>query len=596
VDEKYLTLKLTLTQTGQESYRSRIEQSPLGASKGAGWDFKLSPEELADLNSFTATMSTPDPNPEEVREFGQKIFDLVFKREVLDKYNKCLGLAQGSSDKIRIRLAITILTDDLLTIPWEYLHNGDNFLLNEDHTILRVIDELADRKTSPLPIQRLLVVMANPGSQNPASSTYPPFDAETHRSQLEQKLHDLGGGLHWEVLMSADKDKLEKKIRDEAFDALYFVGHGTFMKTRQGQLILEKNNNQPDPLDASLLALWLAARKGDDRVRFVYLNSCSTSKTDDTNPFAGVAQRLMRDGKIDAAVAMQTDVLQSAALPIAIGFFDELRRGQSPEQAMSLARFKAGDNHSWGVPVLYGHLGGAEEFERDGLARLLNVKASESSFAFLLPNFRLGVPLDDFKNNKYVLNPEPGYWYPGETLALTDARAAWDVLKLVAQIADPENVEILKEENYEESNHSHFFVFGSKSNELVSRILENYSAEFEFQYEPIDRPSIWVLRDKKNERSYAISAPYKGKPGQYEKAVDYGVIEKIMSPDGRTFFLISGLGDRATRGCGKYLFGHWRSLLKEFGNGTFRIILQFGGRELHGQRISRTTGKPFQPK
>jgi hypothetical protein len=595
VEEKYFTVKLTLTRTGAESYRSRIEQSPLGASKGVGWDFKISPAELADLNSFVATMSTPDPSPEDVRVFGKKIFDLVFQKEVLDKYNRCLGLAQGSTDKTRIRLAITILTDDLLPIPWEYLYNGDNFLLNEDHTIIRVIDELADKKTSALPIQRLLVAIANPGSQNPASSTFPPFDAETHRANIEQKLKNLGD-LHYEVLMPATKSGLENKIRNEAFDALYFAGHGTFMKTRQGQLILEKNNH-PDPLDASLLARWLADRKSDKRVRFVYLNSCSTSKTDDANPFAGVAQRLMRDGKIDAAVAMQTDVLQSAALPIAVGFFDELHRGQSPEEAMSLARFKADDAHSWGVPVLYGHLGGSEEFERNGIARLLNAKPRESSFAFLLANFRLGVPVDDFQKTKYVLHPEPTYSYPGETLALTDARAAWDVFRLVAQIAEPEKLEILTEEDFEESDHSHFFVFGSKSNELVSRILENYSAEFEFKYEPKEQPGMWVLRDRNNDQSYAIAAPHKCEAGEYERKIDYGVIEKIITPDGgRTFFLISGLGDRATRGCGKYLFSHWKSLLKEFGDSTFRIILQFGGRDLHGQRISRKTGKPFQPK
>src|SRR5262249_44611721 len=160
--------------------------------------------------------------------------------------------------------------------------------------------------------------------------------------ELGERLDALKG-LKYEVLMPATSTTLEKKIRDASFDTVYFLGHGVFTPDQEGQLVLETDQNEPAPLDASDLAQWLTNPDGDQRVRFFYLNSCATSKTDAANAFAGVAQRLMRDGEIDAAVAMQTNVQQTAALEIAVGFFDELLRGKAPEQALSLARNKASD-------------------------------------------------------------------------------------------------------------------------------------------------------------------------------------------------------------------------------------------------------------
>src|SRR5207245_708364 len=107
----------------------------------------------------------------------------------------------------------------------------------------------------------------------------------------------------------------------------------------------------------------LAEMVCESTVRFVYLNSCSTAATALTNLFSGVAQRLMLDGQIDAVVAMQTPVAQTAGLTIAQGFFDEVGRGSSPELALALARTDPDDFHNWGVPVVYSYLGGAEDLE-----------------------------------------------------------------------------------------------------------------------------------------------------------------------------------------------------------------------------------------
>jgi hypothetical protein len=585
--EKYLTIKLTLTQLNEVKpeqiekarYRARIEQSPLGASRGPGWDFKLSAKDHEKINQFIAKMAAKKSlSKPEVEALGEKLFSLIFNDGVSDKYNQCIGrLTEG----VRLRLAIAILTEHLVGIPWEYLHDGNGFLLLSNHLIVRIIDELAEKKAPFGPIERLLVAIANPGKEHPEEALFTPFDAQAHEQEIAERLKTTD--IDYEVLNHCSRDKLKEKIRSGTFDALYFAGHGVFTPNLEGQLILEDDKNGVDPLDATELALWLS--NPDDnpayRVRFAYLNSCSTAKNTSLNPFAGVAQRLMRDGNVDAVVAMQTDVEQTVAFDMAADFFEELqqRRGKSPEQAMALARVGGGDAHSWGVPVIYTHLAGPKDFDKNRLAYFLSAKPDKSSYGIFLPTFIFGALVGEIKG-EIKLDPPQSYYYKGETLALKDTESGLDVIRLLTHIASPEEIKLYRATDQQEADCSNWFIFGSRSNKIVQSVLgkKDYSPRFEFDYAPADQPGKWMLNDTKLKQFHCIDAPHTGKKCEYDDKDDIGVIEKIVSNKlGRIFFLLSGLGDRATRGCGWYLYKHWDDLLREFGNSPFGIVLKFPG-------------------
>ena len=606
MDEKYLTLKLVISDLPDEQakeeqkepakprskrYRSRVEQSPLGASSGSGWDFEVTPELRDSIDSFIRKMPGVDLNKADVRSMGQRLFSLFLKEgPVGDKYRACMEqTSEQSNPKVRLRLAITIVAKDMWKIPWEYLHDGKEFLVRNNHSIIRVIDELPEQQTAYSPIKRLLIAIANPLKND----LFKPFDAQGHLDQLKTRL-DLLRGVKTETLMPAVRSSLETKIRDGNFDAIYFLGHGTFSNDDEGQLILEDDNGDIDPLTATEFKEFLTRTPGGKNVRFVYLNSCSTSKTDSANVFAGVAQKLMLQRAVDCAVAMQTNVQQKAALNIAVGFFDELLRGSAPEQALSLARGKALDNHSFGIPVIFSSLGGPEELDKNRIAHLLSASPLESTFGFVLPNFRFGVPIDINDKTEYKLQPEPKYFYPGETFACRDMEAAWAVLRLVTQVGSSDNIRLLTASSDLDEPYTHCFLFGSKSNDIVSTVLKNYSATFRFDYDPSDYPGHWVLRDADNvDVVHKILDPHSRPQGDYEKAEDIGVIEKIVEED-KVFFLFSGLGDRATRGCGLYFYKYWRKILQEFGNGSFKMILKFPGGKLSvPTRISRSKGTEF---
>jgi len=85
------------------------------------------------------------------------------------------------------------------------------------------------------------------------------------------------------------------------------------------------------------------------------LNACEGARTSRKDPFAGVAQSLMRQG-LPAVVAMQFEITDSAAITFAHSFYTAIANGYPVDAALSEARkaiFTQGNELEWGTPVLY---------------------------------------------------------------------------------------------------------------------------------------------------------------------------------------------------------------------------------------------------
>jgi hypothetical protein len=424
---------------------------------------------------------------------------------------------------------------------------------------------------------------------NPTKSeAFVPFDAEAHLKTVGDALRGIGG-LTITPLLHPRLEDIEQALRQNRFDAFYFVGHGVYLKDGGGHLVCE-NQGEPVFLPADDLAAWI---RESNSLRFVYLNSCSTAVTSGVNPIQGVAQRLMRDGRVSAVAAMQADVNQASAQRIAENFFKLLSDDKSPEDAMLLSRTKAGDLHSFGVPVLYSTLDAPAQFERNRLAALLSM-TEDSSCALLLPSWIMGLPgkAGEAANLKGLEGDQ--YYYRGPTFATADVSSAWSIANLVGSVLPPDKIQLRSNHDVGNVIASHRFVFGSQSSGILAGVLELFEPEFSFDYKPADAPGYWVIRDQKNGNCYEIQKPNDLDYETYLGTTDYGVIQKFTDKTSqRVYFLIAGLGSRATEGCGYFLRDHWEELLREFGNQDFGIVVKFpqnlGPQE--GQRQPRETGK-----
>ena len=130
MEERYLTLKLTLSELAEGRYRSRIDSSPLGASEGSGCDFDLSAERIKNWVTYAPGGSAPTHAA--LSDIGRALFVMIFGGTVLQKYKQCLAVANDR--QARLRLALAVLPSPLVAVPWEYLHDGSSFLLKGDPT------------------------------------------------------------------------------------------------------------------------------------------------------------------------------------------------------------------------------------------------------------------------------------------------------------------------------------------------------------------------------------------------------------------------------------------------------------------------------
>jgi hypothetical protein len=583
VEQEYYTVKVTISPL-DGGYRSRIEsQLPHGANFGAGNDFKL---DIEPVKQFASQLSAGSLSRGGVLDVGKHLFEAVFQNAVRDKYHELKAIAKDR--KLRLRICLALHSPELINIPWELLHDGTNFLVKHGYPIVRILDELVGARSSFAPIRKVLIAAANPDSED-----YAKFDAEKHVREIQSLLQQ--SSIDSEILPAASRNDLLERIRSGGFEALYFVGHGEASELG-GRLICQAGANAaPDPLEASDLAAALREVTG---LRFVYLNSCSTAKTAKENPFQGVAQRLMLDGDVAAVVAMQVDVGQEWGMVTAKAFFQYLRN-KSPEEAMHAARTAAPDDgYSFGIPVLYSYLDAPDQYEKNCLETLLSARP-ESRYCLVLPSFYLGYPPEegfppeekklDAGSSEQAQLEKQRYRYPGETFAREDAEAAIHIINLLSRVTPPDQIRLTVLHNGVPNDYTHFFLFGSKSNRLVPAVQKEFQEKFEFNFS--DRE--WTIKDKEYGYPYSVHAPDKLGMVAYRDRDDYGVIQKVRADD-RVYFLLAGLGSRATQGCGWYLYRKWQQHLTEK---DFAILLKFpGGLDFSQARvIDRKTGKPVTP-
>jgi hypothetical protein len=578
--EAHVTVKLSIALLPNGQCRARIDDSPAGASRGPGNDFPLPPRPAEGYPKFLKECGAGTRSLSELKGLGQRLYAAVFAGAVGDAIGRASTLAQ--SQGAYLRLAISTQSPELLELPWEYLHSDTGYFLQQPKThIVRVIDELPQQMAPFRPFIRILVAVANPADMAR-------FNADEHLERIRTILGSMGVGIV--EVTAATYETLLGAIETEEFDAFYFLGHGQLNPESGGEIFVE-DELKSAPMPATVLAQRLSqARK---RVYFAYFNSCDTGTAHGTSTFAGVAQRILAHGRIPAVLAQQAPVKANESMRIAEAVLRRIREGQSPEAAVAFAR-SAAQGTTWGIPVLYTHLRGPEEFERNRIACLLGAEIGASQHGIVLSSFGMGVLLDGqgemvaLERGRYQLptSPEPisvtvyppkTYVYPGDTHAQDDVGAAGDVQKLLMRIAQPDQIGFYPSTK-EGRDITHWFLFGSRSNKLVATYLKQHSPRFDFRYGE-DEWTLDELNEKKEVvKSHKVVAPHLLGKRDYDEVDDFGIIERVTDQEhSRVYIIIAGLGSRATRGCGWYLARHWDELLKKAGGSDFGAVIRCPG-------------------
>jgi formylglycine-generating enzyme required for sulfatase activity len=357
----YLDFDLKIERAGKR-YAARVLHSPVGEASHS-FTLPFSEEKLENLllkiggRRLGPIRRINSAELEAARELGGKLFEAVFGDEVRTCFGKSLDEASRQKETgIGLRLKLRLQeVPELADLPWEFLYDPrfNRFPAQSNQTpIVRYI-ELPARVT-PLAINlplRVLVVISSPTGD----PRYPLLDVEREKSMLQKAFDPLIRREQVQVqwLAEATMPALQRCLRAGTFHVLHYIGHGGFDKQGgEGVLVLEDGQRHSQWAGAERLSVLLHDHRW---LRLVVLNCCEGALNSPTDPFAGVATSLIRQG-IPAVVAMQFEISDNAAITFSSEFYAALVQGFPVDAAVAEARkaiFFSSNDIEWGTPVLY---------------------------------------------------------------------------------------------------------------------------------------------------------------------------------------------------------------------------------------------------
>jgi formylglycine-generating enzyme required for sulfatase activity len=355
----YRNFDLLIT-AGVDSYQARVIASPAGESAAVPFRLPFDEQELQSFfwlsgrllhdlrysGSRQTQATTLDP-----QAFGARLYAALFPGSIDSLLRRSLDAVERGDEGLRIRLRLNDVPE-LADLPWEFLYAPDlaRFpALSGNSPIVRYVEQ--DRPPTTLetsPPLTLLALIANPGGEVEL------LNVEQEWTNLQQALvhAQASGRIHLERLPSPTLAALQDRLRTGPVHMLHFIGHGYFdADANEGGLVLEGE-------DGGLLvtAPRLATILHDhDPLRLIFLNACEGARGGRTDPFGGVAQKLVQQG-IPAVLAMQFEVSDGAAVTLSREFYEAIADGLPVDAAVAEARkavYSTGNDREWGTPVLF---------------------------------------------------------------------------------------------------------------------------------------------------------------------------------------------------------------------------------------------------
>jgi formylglycine-generating enzyme required for sulfatase activity/CHAT domain-containing protein/Flp pilus assembly protein TadD len=354
----YLDFDLQIDELDDSRYRAYVLASPAGQAE-AIFDLPFSTLEIENIllrigRPRHGVRRVNSPEMTDARKFGSRLYEAVFQADLHACLLRSIDYAEQREQGIRLRLR---LPPSLSELPWEYLYDPtrERFLVHSTITpVVRYLDLPQSLKplTVALPI-KVLVMIAGPQDYDPLDVEAEWRKIKTAVASAEQRGLLQLTRLPLENQSGATLAALQKQLRSGQFHIFHFVGHGGFdAQSQDGVLLFEADDGRSRLVSGNYLGTLLHDHPS---LRLALLNACEGARATPNDPFAGVAQQLVRQG-VPAVIAMQNEITDAAAIQLAHEFYDALLTGYPVDGALAEARkalFAAGNDIEWGTPVLY---------------------------------------------------------------------------------------------------------------------------------------------------------------------------------------------------------------------------------------------------
>ncbi|WP_433380616.1 CHAT domain-containing protein [Actinoplanes sp. CA-142083] len=300
-----------------------------------------------------------------IRQLGTDLCDAVLHDESRELFE--ISLRHAESTRTPFQLMLRIRGTTLAQLPWEFLYDkrrGDYLALNLP--VVRYLDVM--QPVAPVTVKlplRILGVISHPDDRDQ-------LQVAAEKEALSAALAPLGDSqvqLSW--LEGSGWEHLWKAARGASWHILHFIGHGGFDEARgEGYLEFVDDDGGARHVYATDLGRLL---HDNGSLRLAVLNACESGRASGVDTFASPAASFIRRG-FPAAVAMQYEISDPAALIFAQALYGAIASGVSLDRAVTDARttvhMTQPGSLEWGTPVLYLRSRNADVFEVEDASRV----------------------------------------------------------------------------------------------------------------------------------------------------------------------------------------------------------------------------------
>ena len=208
---------ITKDNDGRELCTNQFQHNPTGLTHlGPLWLLERGAPVPGEMSGLGGGL-TGKAGKGQVALYGRRLYDYLFgNAKQLHKF------LHKNEPYRQSRLTLSIHSDaaSLWRLPWEYLHNGQDFVCLSGHMQLaRVPDGVTELtpQTSPLPL-RILIVIASPKDQQA-------LDVERELAVILETLDDpvCVGDIQMEVLTGATLSTLRDALNRQTYHAIHYL-------------------------------------------------------------------------------------------------------------------------------------------------------------------------------------------------------------------------------------------------------------------------------------------------------------------------------------------------------------------------------------
>ncbi len=285
-------------------------------------DFEVRQLDVSDKN--------PQGRLDRLQKFGRDLYTRVFT----DDLEKIWQEHKEHCDFLSLCLRLAPEVNDLAALPWETLHDGEEYIAAGAKTGLSRLPldiELQDDLPAlPIPLKMLAFISS-------------PLDLkENERLIIEQEQEILlkaangPSGLGRLSIDFEDEAKLPilEKALEENYQIFHYSGHG-ISPENGGGLLLEDMEGKKKPV--SVNEILQSLQKGAKDIRLAIISGCQTARTSHIEGFRDLARGLLNH-KIPAIMAMQFSITDRGGSLFADALYPRLIEGQALEMAVSASR------------------------------------------------------------------------------------------------------------------------------------------------------------------------------------------------------------------------------------------------------------------